>query len=151
MQQQERESSDNGHDNMHTPGNRTSLEIATAGGGGSGSNPHPITSYGDYEDDPSGGYDARSSEEYEYDHSYHQPQQQQQQHQQQHHHHHQSTPYRTNGVAVSLGGGGGGGGGGGRGGYSVAGSHDYLGYPKDKQPFDSQRLWDDDRRYEELW
>ena len=45
----------------------------------------------------------------------------------------------------------GGGGGGGRGGYSVAQSHDYLGYPKDKQPFNSQGLWDEEEKPEDLW
>ncbi|KAK3110557.1 hypothetical protein LTR53_015030 [Teratosphaeriaceae sp. CCFEE 6253] len=55
------------------------------------------------------------------------------------------------GHAVS--GGGGGGGGPGPGGYSVASTHDYLGYPKDQQPFGTgqQGLWDDDRASEELW
>ena len=83
----------------------------------------------------------RSSEEYEYDHSY----QQQQQHQQQQ----QPAPHRTNGIGTAHGGSGGGA----RGQYSVAGTHDYLGYPKDQQPFGSQGgLWDDDdERREEMW
>ena len=84
----------------------------------------------DYEDDSSTGYDTRSSGEYEYG-PY------------QHH------PSRTNGVGGAVGGGSGGSRGGG--GYSVSGSHDYLGYPKDQQPFDSQNgLWDDEEK-RELW
>ena len=116
---------------------RTSVEIAT---GETQQQPQPHTqqqqrsSY-DYDEDSSTGYDTRSSEEYEYDHSYQA----------------QNTPYRTNGIGTAVPVGGGGGGGGGRGGYSVAGTHDYLGYPKDQQPFESQGLWDDDRKSEEMW
>ena len=79
------------------------------------------------DEDSSTGYDTRSSEEYEYDHSY------------------QPQVGRTNGLSN------GGGRGGSRAGYSVAGTHDLLGYPKDQQPFGSQGgLWDDEEK-RELW
>ncbi|KAK3069301.1 hypothetical protein LTR53_012477 [Teratosphaeriaceae sp. CCFEE 6253] len=65
------------------------------------------------------------------------------------------APAGSGGHAVSGAGGGGGGGGAGPGqaGYSVASTHDYLGYPKDQQPFGTgqQGLWDDERASEELW
>ncbi len=92
------------------------------------------TSY-DYDDDSSGGYDTRSSEEYDYDQSY--------QHTQ-----HPTGHQRSNGVVVV------GSGEAGRpsaGGYAVAQSHDYLGYPKDQAPFDSRGLWDDEEKAEDLW
>ena len=87
----------------------------------------------DVDDQSSSGYDPRSSEEYEY--------------QQQHysnpssdpHYSTQSAPARANG-----------GGGGGPAGYSVATTHDYLGYPKDQQPFGQQSLWEDEKS-EDLW
>ena len=45
----------------------------------------------------------------------------------------------------------GGGGGGGGNGYSVASTHDYLGYSTDGQPFGQQQgLWDDEEK-EDLW
>ena len=38
-------------------------------------------------------------------------------------------------------------------GYSVASTHDYLGYPKDQPVFGTgqEGLWDDEERTEELW
>ena len=92
------------------------------------------------DDNSSVGYDPRSSEEYEYD------QQQQQQHS--YRSAYQSQPQsQRNGVGTS------GRGGAERGGYSVANTHDYLGYAKDRQPFerDEGGLWDDDEKGEEMW
>ena len=66
----------------------------------------------------------------------------------------------TGGGGSGGGSGGGGSGGGssngaGSSGYSVASTHDYLGYPKDQQPFGEQTqsngLWDDEKVAEELW
>jgi hypothetical protein len=95
------------------------------------------------------GYDPRSSEEYDgnqyesgYDNRY--------------------STQRVNGIMGNpvdrsgssnggpAGGGGGAGAGGGMG-YSVASTHDYLGYPKDQHSFGQQGLWDDEEKTEDLW
>ena len=66
----------------------------------------------------------------------------------------------TGGKPAQNGGGGGNVGGSGSGGaqlqqqagYSVASTHDYLGYPKDQQPFGQDAgLWDAEKAGEELW
>ncbi|KYG40542.1 hypothetical protein M433DRAFT_160266, partial [Acidomyces richmondensis BFW] len=79
-----------------------------------------------YEADP--GYDDRPAEEYEgsaYDSRYSTP----------------SAPLvRTNGHGAA-----------GAASYSVATTHDYLGYPKDQQPFGQAGLWDDEEKTEDLW
>ncbi|KAK3699844.1 hypothetical protein LTR37_016259 [Vermiconidia calcicola] len=117
------------------PSKRTSLEIATGGAPQQQQQQqqNQRTSY-DYDEDSSTGYDTRSSEEYDHDQSYQAQVMLQQS--------------RTNGNGTSGGGGGGGSRGGG---YSVANTHDYLGYPKDRQPFGSQGLWEDDQKDEEMW
>ncbi|KAK0856097.1 hypothetical protein LTS02_007829 [Friedmanniomyces endolithicus] len=100
-----------------------------------------------------GGHDQRSAEEYE--NSFVQVGGQQ--------YSREAAQARVNGIMGAphhSGGGGGGGGGGGPSqaqqgahGYSVASTHDYLGYPKDQQPFGTgqEGLWDDEEKAEELW
>ncbi|KAK5162849.1 uncharacterized protein LTR77_011106 [Saxophila tyrrhenica] len=165
QQQQEREAAANSNNNpqhqqqqqQHAPNQkRTSLDIATGAGAPQHHSQHQQyqqhqqhqqrTSY-DPDSDSSAGYDPRSSEEYEYDQHQHQQQQQQQHHPSYQPH----QPPSRNGVGTARGSGGGGGG------YSVAGTHDYLGYPKEQQGFGGgeRGLWDDDDEgrggREELW
>jgi hypothetical protein len=87
----------------------------------------------------SGGYDRRSSEEYE--NSFMQVGS--------HQYSREAAQARVNGL---MGGGEGGGGGGQPASYKVASTHDYLGYPKDQQPFGTGQdgLWDDEKE-QELW
>lgn len=100
----------------------------------------------DYNHNPGGGgdYEHRDSEEYEDGHTQTGSDQ----------YSREAAQARANGIM-----GGGGhqksavdGRGSGSGGYSVAGTHDYLGYPKDQQPFggDSGGLWDDEKE-QDLW
>lgn len=137
----------NSNSHANPSAKRTSLEIATGGGAQQQHQQHhyqqeqPRTSY-DMEEDgnSSAGYDPRSSEEYEYDQHQHQ--------QHQYHSAYQSQPQsHRNGVGTSDRSGAE------RGGYSVANTHDYLGYGKDQQPFDRDErgLWDDEERGEEMW
>ncbi|KAK4549517.1 hypothetical protein LTR36_006514 [Oleoguttula mirabilis] len=136
-------------------GRSSSYDIATSGGA---QQQRAHAGYDDEQQHSSSGYDRRSSEEYDSSYSSSSA---------------ADDPYsgarsRVNGImtgghtgggAHSSGGSGGGGagsGGGGSGqqpGYSVASTHDYLGYPKDQQPFgqDGGALWEDEKAGEELW
>lgn len=144
LQQQERQDRES-----QTPSNGS----ATAAAAGSYAEPsqQQRSGFDTTSDEDSGGYDTRSSEEYDYE--------DQARHQQSYHHQQQSYQNQQQGYGRQNGGyyGSSGGpvggdrGAGAGGGYSVSGSRDYLGYPKDQQPFDSRGLWDDERRDEELW
>ena len=132
QQQQEREASGAASNapNGGPSNKRTSTEIATGVASQQQQYQQHRTSYDYTDEESSTGYDTRSSEEYEHEHTY------------------QAQTGRANGVSHSLDNGGRGGS---RGNYSVAGTHDYLGYPKGQQPFDSQGgLWDDEEK-RELW
>ena len=120
-----------------------SHEGATSGG----VQQHQNYNHAGYEHEE-GGYDQRSSSD-EYDGSNNGRFSSEESRQQR-----LSAQERAN-MLMNGGGSAGGGGGGGRGSaYSVASTHDYLGYPKDQQPFgqsDGKGLWDDEEKGEELW
>lgn len=123
LQQQEREAANEHNAANGAQNRRASLEIVSGGA---------VQQSGyEYEENARTAYESHSPEEYEFDHSY------------------QAAPsggghHRTNGAVVGSGGGR-------SGGYSVAQTHDYLGYPKDQQPFDSRGLWENEEKAEDLW
>ncbi|KAK5123632.1 hypothetical protein LTR85_002670 [Meristemomyces frigidus] len=141
-------------------GRSSSFEIATAGGAQQQRRSSHDQQYDDEQQNSASGYDRRSSEEYDSRYSTSSAP--------------ADDPYssarsRVNGIMTGghTGGGSnhgsnhgsGGGGGGGQqqqqqSGYSVATTHDYLGYPKDQQPFGhegSGALWEGEKGGEELW
>ncbi|KAF2772357.1 hypothetical protein EJ03DRAFT_324783 [Teratosphaeria nubilosa] len=115
---------------------RTSFEMVQAGvqeAGGQGWDDRS------YDEDGHSGYDSRENYE-SYDSQYSS----------------QSDPARVNGILgqpVDRPSRNSGGYNHGNGGYSVASTHDYLGYPKDQQPFGQDSLWDDERKEDggDLW
>ena len=141
-QQQQRQEQSSGSQQS----GRTSEEMISAGAAGASQqqqqqrsdnyDQHYRSSYDMNDQHNSGGYDhGRESDEYE-NSQYVRPNQ----------YSHESAQERVNGIMGQPAAGSGGG-------YSVASTHDYLGYPKDQQPFDNRGgdLWDDDRKSEELW
>ena len=97
----------------------------------------------------SAGYERHSSEDY--NRQYEQQQQQQQQPGSAYGHHSGSSAPRGHHSGGDGGHGGGGGGAGADQGYSVASTHDYLGYRHDEKPFGDKGLWEDEEKAEELW
>ncbi|KAK5156666.1 hypothetical protein LTS14_004878 [Recurvomyces mirabilis] len=141
-QQQRQEQSSGGQQS-----GRTSEEMISAGATGAAGQQQQRSNYDQHyrssydnndQQHSSGGYDhGRESDEYE-NSQYVRPNQ----------YSHETAQERVNGImgqpATNSGG---------QQSYSVASTHDYLGYPKDQQPFDARGgdLWDDDRKSEELW
>lgn len=131
--------------------------MIAAGAGAAQQQQHQRTSYDqqhnrgsfDMDDQQSGagGYDRRSSEEYDNRYSNSNTTSGSSSSNNHQHYSRESAQARVDGIM------------GGSGhpqaaGYSVASTHDYLGYPKDEQPFSSGQdggLWDDNEKAEELW
>ncbi|KAK5133877.1 hypothetical protein LTR08_007208 [Meristemomyces frigidus] len=131
----ERDQSANARKSSHN--RSSSFDIAT--GGGAQQRRSGYDQNEDLQNSPSG-YDRNSSEEY--DNRYSSAAQS------------RVAGIMTGGQPVQNAGGGGPSSGGGaqQPGYSVASTHDYLGYPKDQQPFGQDAsLWDEEKGGDEPW
>ncbi|KAK1013984.1 hypothetical protein LTS01_000514 [Friedmanniomyces endolithicus] len=167
QEQQSRQEPD--HGNGHSSARRTGDGPSTAGASSSSSSQQQRTIYDqqyrsafDHDNGHAsggGGHDQRSAEEYENSFVQVGGQQYSREAAQARVNGIMGAPHHSGGGGGGGGGGSGGGGGGGGGGpsgahgYSVASTHDYLGYPKDQQPFGTgqEGLWDDEDKAEELW